>query len=318
MEVTDYYYRNIWSGIYPELAYLPDELEKFHNDSSNMAYNMGIVGGNNISFFKSFCKKSIDFVDANKASWPKINGLHFNVFFEQLLFCKHAEQTRQKVDFLFPEMPTDNEYFGFADFHEVPDKTYLHLLGNYKKEPIICKFMEQYLMKFYPREYSNLGQILNGFSNNTSEITDLNLEIVEKLDQEFEAELRSNEFNSCRFLLKRDLYNADLFQKIDRFFKNSQNFSIVKIIGFEVESNPSGQNFLSIEESNAPFRQYELDEFDEIVLHEIKEPILYFDLLQIMKNYLEEQDEESINELVGLLNTKLGNYIRLKIISIYN
>ncbi|MBJ2125976.1 DUF6734 family protein [Flavobacterium sp. IB48] len=318
MEVTDMYYRNIWKDIYPELVYLPEELHKFHNDQSNISYNMGIVGGNNMSFFKDYCEKSIDFVDANKVSWDQINGLHFNVFFEQLLFCKHAESMKQEVEFLFPEMPVDNEYFGFADFHEVPDKTYLHLLGNYKKEPVICKFMESYIMRIYPESYANLGALINEFNGRDSEIEILNSEIVQELLDEFHLELQNDSFDSTRFLLKRDLYSVDLYKKIDVFFNDNRDFKIVKLNGFELKESASDQDCIIIEELNAPFREYELDELDEILLEELKIPVSYFHLAETVKEYLEDDDQESVNEISELLKTKLKNYIKLKIISIHN
>lgn len=318
MEVTDMYYRNIWKDIYPELVYLPEELQKFHIDQSNISYNMGIVGGNNMNFFKNYCKKSIEFVDANKVSWSRINGLHFNVFFEQLLLCKYAESMQQEVDFLFPEKPVDNEYFGFADFHKVPDKTYLHLLGNYKKEPVICKFMENYIMRFYPESYANLGVLINEFKGIDSEIEILNPEIVQELMNEFHAELRDDSFNPNQFLLKRDLYSVDLYKKINVFFKENQDFKIVKLNGFELKESAPDQNSIVIEELNSPFREYVLDELDEILLEELNIPVSYVHLAETIKEYLEDDDEESVNEISELLKTKLKNYIKLKIISIYN
>lgn len=319
MEVTNWYYQNIWKAIYPELIFLPEELKYFHEDNSNMSYNMGIVGGNNIGFFKEYCRKSIDFVNANAVSWNRINGLHFNVFFEQLLFCKYAEAKEEKVDFLFPEMPVDNEYFGFADFHEVPNKTYLHLLGNYKKEPVICKFMEVYIMKFYPEAYSNLGKVLNEFNGNRLEIDNINQKNVLQLEREFQEELKANNIKLDQFLLKRDLNNANLYQKISRLLENGKDFSIIKLKGFELKKEEvSGFDFIEIEELNSPSRNYNLDEVDEILLEELNEPVLYTALLKNMRQYLEEDNQESVDELFDLIKIKLKNYIKLKIISIYN
>ncbi|GAA3744512.1 hypothetical protein GCM10022422_30750 [Flavobacterium ginsengisoli] len=322
MEVTDYYYQNIWSNIYPELEYLPKELAEFHNDKTNVSFNMGIVGGNNVEFFKNYCSKSFEFVNLNKKSWSRINGLHYNVFFEQLLFCKYAQSKKQEVDFLFPEIPIDNEYFGFADFHEVPHKTYLHLLGNYKKEPAVCKFMELYLMKNYPEAYSNLGAVINEFTGSSSENDYLNPEFIQRLECEFQIEIRKNSFSSGNFLLKRDLNNSGLHQRIEELFLKRENFSIVKLKGFEFKRNTSPEtdelDYLVIEEINSAERKYKLDEFDEILLDELQNPILYSDLLNVMKEYLEEHNEESLNELSDVLNAKLKNYIKLKIISIYN
>nr|WP_278021358.1 DUF6734 family protein [Flavobacterium ginsengisoli] len=104
-----------------------------------------------------------------------------------MLFCKYAQSKKQEVDFLFPEIPIDNEYFGFADFHEVPHKTYLHLLGNYKKEPAVCKFMELYLMKNYPEAYSNLGAVINEFTGSSSENDYLNPNLFKDLNANFKS-----------------------------------------------------------------------------------------------------------------------------------
>ncbi|HXJ99827.1 MAG TPA: DUF6734 family protein, partial [Gelidibacter sp.] len=133
LEVTTDYYKSMWANISPNLDFLPPEIERFENGSNTHACNMGIVGGNDLSFFHDYCAKSFEFVDKNKRVWETAGAYNFNVFFEQVLFYEMATNRELKIDFLLDEKTLDNNYRGFGDFDKVPIKKYLHLIGQYKR-----------------------------------------------------------------------------------------------------------------------------------------------------------------------------------------
>lgn len=321
LEITTDYYRNNWDIIHPNLEFLPVEMEGFHNYAGNFACNMGIIGGNNIAFFKEYCKKSIDFVSKNKAVWNRVITLNFNVFFEQVLFYEFANQTNEKIDFLFLDIPKDNEYKGFGDFDKIPHKTYLHLLGVYKSNAFVCKTMEVYIMKHYPESYTKLARIINGVNKNNKEIDYLTPKIINELILDYEINLKNNSLKSNKLLLNRDLFNEGAPNKLDFFLEKATNFMIVSLSSFEkknVVQNDELINFLEIEELNSIARLYDLDQIDEIMLEELKNPIEYSDFISKMANYLDDEDENSNQFFLELINNRLRNYLILKIISIYS
>jgi hypothetical protein len=323
LEQTTDYYRTMWRQISPKLKYLPSELLPFHNAETNLCANMGIIGGNDLIFIREYAKKAFEFVNKNISISNEINLFNFNVFFEQVLFFELSVLESKKVSFLFDEIWDDNLYVGFGEFHDIPHKrNYLHLLGDFKRNSNICKSMEIYTMKHYPDYYSKLLKMFDAENNYSGNGDYLSSTHVNELLLEFDNEIIKNDFTKEKFILRRDLNNVGLTNLLDSFFKKNQNFWITKLIGFQISTSKQDNmdiKFLEIQEMYSLPRIYEIDEVDEIIIDEIINPIKYFDLVKIMESYLEEEDDqESRTELLEVMNNKIENYIKLKIISIYN
>ncbi len=320
LEVTTDYYRQGWKKILPYLDFLPKEMNDFNQNKNNYAYNMGIIGGTNINFINEYTKKSIEFVNKNKNSWNQIKSFNFNIFFEQVLFYELSKQQNQKVDVLIQDTPNDDGYVGFGDFDKVPIKKYLHLLGSYKINLIICSAMETYTMRNYPDTYSKIAKLINELNQNNDEIDFLNSNKVELFINNFENELKSSKFLKENYLLKRNLYNLTLPNKLDFFIHKKLKFNIVKLDGVEKESikgKDETLNVLNISELNNEVRIYDLDQIDEIILEELLNPIQYETFIDKMATYFEDEDETAKEEFLFLINNRIRNYIILKIISIY-
>ncbi len=321
LEITTKYYRDNWDIIYPQLSFLPNEMEDYHNENSNLACNMGIIGGNNIEFFNLFTEKSIEFVSKNKFNFKDTNALNFNVFFEQVLFYEMAKVSNEKIDFLIDEISLDNNYQGFGEFDKVPQKKYLHLLGVYKRDSSVCKAMEVYIMKYYPESYSVLMKIINEDRKNTTEITFLNKNEVDKLIKGFEAELKNDIVKVDNFLLKRDLFGQDLPLKLDELLQSNINFIIVKLNCFNFKTETIADfeiKYIEIQEQNHVNRKYDLDEIDEIILFELNKSVDYNTFIRRIKEYIDEEEKDTLNEFLFLVNQRLRNYLILRIIAIYN
>lgn len=317
LEITTDYYRKGWGEIYPQLTFLPKEMDDFHNNHSNLACNMGIIGGKNLDFFEKFTKKSIEFVDKNKLNCSNLDILNFNIFFEQVLFYGLAKSRNEKIDFLFPETPKDNDYRGFGDFDKVPRKTYLHLLGVYKRNSSVCKAMEIYTMKQYPESYSRLTRLINEINKNSNEIDFLTAEKISKLTVQYKDELKNNSLNVEHTLLKRDLTNEGLPILFDDYLKKGTDFSILLLEGFEkkiYQENNQTIDYLEIQEMNSPPNIYGLDQIDKIMLKELVNPVFYSKFILKMKDYFEGDKD---NAFLVLINNRLRKYLILKIISIY-
>lgn len=320
LEITADCYIKMWNEISPNLSYMPIEIENYHKYTKNFACNMGVVGGNDIDFFKEYTKRSIDFVDKNRSSLPENNFHNFNLFFEQILFYQLAKIENKEIKFLFDEVFDDGEYIGFAEFQEVPDKTYLHLLGVYKRNPHVCKAMEVYIMKNYPESYSKIARLVNEAEGNQNEIEFLTKEKVDELISDFDLELRNNVFTSDNYLLKRDLYTEGLPRYLQRLLLNKEDFNIVLLDGFEqvfTTLDDQELSFLEIKEFNSVSRKYDLDDLDEAILSEISEGIRYFDLIDKMYTHFDDDSQEAKNDFLMLINRMLSNYIVFKIIAIY-
>jgi len=322
LEVTTGYYRNRWDAIRPNINYLPEEMKGFDEDTCNLACNMGIIGGTNIEFFQDFCARSIEFVDQNTKAWSDQDNLNFNVFFEQVFFYGACLKSNQKIDFLFQETPKDNLYIGFGDFDKVPyRKTYLHLLGVYKRHGAVCKAMEIYVMQHYTEMYSKLMGLINELNLNTKEIDYLTKDNVFELVTEFEEELKTNQFESENFLLKRDLYGGGLTQIFDFSLEEKDDFNIVLLNCFykkTIIEKETSIDIIEIKENNSVYNQYEVDEIDLIMLDELSKPTLYSDFIEKLKTYFDDDTEEdSDDEFLLLINNRLRNYLVYKIISIY-
>lgn len=317
LEVTTSYYRERWDVIHPQLTYIPHEMLPYHEDKSNLACNMGIIGGNNVDFFKSYAKKSFEFVDKNNSiNLNSIDGLNFNVFFEQVLFYALATKNRESIDFYFKETSIDNDYKGLGEFEDIPKKSYLHLIGLYKKNPFVCKNMESYTMRFYPESYSLLTKLINRTERDSSEIDFLTKDIVSSIISNFEKNIVKDD--DPHYLIKRNIHNVGLTNRLENLLSTNINFKIYLLNGFDLITSESFDEtkLLKINEYNASPRNYEVDEIDSIILSVLKNHTDYDSFMTTMYTYLEDDDENTINEFKKLLNNRLRNYISLKIVRI--
>ncbi len=154
-EAATVYYEAIMKSLESNLSYFPLEiLEHRQSKEPIHAYNAGIMGGNDIAFFKSYTSKSLHFVENNLKKLDHINVTNFNIFFEQYLFYCLVRKENKEVSVLIKDIIGDNEYKGLGDFAEVPYKSkYLHLLGDYKRNKAVCDQLASKLREDYPEFY---------------------------------------------------------------------------------------------------------------------------------------------------------------------
>jgi len=119
------------------------------------AYNAGILGGNDLSFFDNYTRMARELVARNSEVLSKISIPAFNVYFEQYLFYCLVAKEHKKVNVLLDEIIPDDKYIGFGEFLEVPhNKQYLHLIGPpYKKNLRMCQQLANTLRQEYPEYY---------------------------------------------------------------------------------------------------------------------------------------------------------------------
>lgn len=166
-EFTDYYY-SFMRPINRAFTYFPEcltqdfmEMERLH------ALNAGILGGNDIDFFKDYTSEAFKYVESNIQNLKNLDADRFNVFFEQHLCYKLAEGKNIKIEYLLPQSYHDNSYLGLDRFQDILNGkcSYIHLLGNYKADEFTCRQMAKCLRYFYPEYYD---RIVSYFASNAS------------------------------------------------------------------------------------------------------------------------------------------------------
>jgi len=155
MEEATEYYLSVQNEIITYFNYLPECVKNdFNKPYPIKAVNAGILGGSNIDFFNKYSKEAFNYINRNIDKLSLINADRFNVFFEQHLFYSFANEKEIPISLLFPETIIDNEYQHLAEFREIPcNKSYLHLLGHYKKDEYTCNQMTEKFRELYPDYY---------------------------------------------------------------------------------------------------------------------------------------------------------------------
>jgi len=240
---TDYYYIPSQKELMQHFTFFPPCVKKdLESGTPVYAANTGIVGGNNISFLNEYATVAFEYVQKNADKFQYVNMKRFNVFYEQHLYYVLAKEKGIQVDFLIKDIVEDSghDYVCLGDFHDVPfNRSYLHLLGNLKKDEFTCMQMAAKLRELYPDYYERIialfrdkkmrihtGCFINNVILSTQPIDELNNTylnrlkfIAEKCSSEIEKELFQNDFktfyeNLLSFLTDRnsvkDLYERDL------------------------------------------------------------------------------------------------------------
>ena len=146
-----YYIQGFWE-IITHCSYLPSYI-KHDIDGKLSAVNAGIMGGSNFVFFKEFSSQIDTFIEQNKDNLGKLSPHNFNIFIEQFLFKKIAEQQKIPVSYLLKEEIGYPHYYGLDRFYDLPNEVpYLHTM-NYKQNPLICEQIAQRLFIENPALY---------------------------------------------------------------------------------------------------------------------------------------------------------------------
>ncbi|MBB3188344.1 DUF6734 family protein [Microbacter margulisiae] len=316
-EFTTTYYRVMWDKIYPNLEYLPEQMESFHQGRNNLAYNMGIVGGNDVSFFKRYSRLSSDFVYQNSQIWDKINLFNFNVFFEQVLFCECADSEEKTIDVLINGDIGDNEYTGFGDFDAVPDnRRYLHLIGVFKRDAWTCYKMLQYCWYHHPEWIKTLFDLTIPDWSQKFDFRftkDENDELIEWYAKHLEEE----EITATR-LLARDLFTYEQIRKIDSYEQEGLDYKITLLPEIMIREKQNGGHNVSTKEIFEYSFSIDLDQMSEVILYELSTSRLKSELYAAMLSHFETAPSpEDAEKLQAVLLEHIKYYIGLKIITIY-
>ncbi|WP_340077569.1 DUF6734 family protein [Leptobacterium sp. I13] len=318
LEKTTSYYQLMWKGIKDNLLYIPVELESFNNTNSGYACNMGIVGGTDVTFFKTYANKAIRFVDNNKKSWDRISKSNFNIFFEQLLFYEMTKSNDKKVHFLFDEVPSDNEYIGFGDFDKVPEqRTYLHLLGGYKRDSYTYKAMEDYVITHYPEYYKNVIEIAGEAPIFKKSGYNFSKQTNKQLVKNFMDKIHKEKTNITEhYLLARDLTSMEIIANISEILAKEEETFFYKLPCNEIFKLGDQKGIRRIDKFGDSY-SFLIDDIDEILLATTAKPINYNNLIKFLKTYLDEDVTNAHMEaFVLMIRERIIFFLSRKILSV--
>jgi len=320
IETTSDYYRTMWADIRPHLTHLPASMELFDQSVHNKAYNMGIFGGNNMDFMQKYCAASFAFVDQNKENFGKVDQFNFNIFFEQVLFHEMTKIEKQEVATYIHEDIGDNQYTNFGNFEDVPHKrTYLHLLGDFKRQLVVCKKMESYVMRNYPEYYKHLEVLLNEPQLASYMAYDYtkkaNEAIVKSFPNTFLNEQNAAADDKNRFLIARDLYMNGQVANFWKLKDAAEDFRLMLLPSVKIIEDTEDGNYISVDELDGNNIEEEMITIDQIIFNELKVPSDNKIFETNALNYLSDDfPEAEKQEFIQTIWMRIAHFVSLKIV----
>ena len=157
------YYNQICRSLVDNSFQIPNYLNDYIENNENervCAYNAGILGGSEISFFKEYTETAFNIINNNIERLHLIDVGLFNIFFEQSLFYVLSKKRNIQIETLITE--SDLPYIPF-DFDSIPNKWFIHTLGNTKKHEIVNEQVYLRLLKEHPKFYYQVKETVKNF-----------------------------------------------------------------------------------------------------------------------------------------------------------
>ena len=153
------FYMEVYKQIGNDCIQLPQYLEGCNDGKYINSYNAGLLGGNDIDFFKSYVDEILKFLDINKGKFLQSDRKFlYNVVFEQWLFYGLARKKNKNVSTFYKDVITDFD----MEKAKVPqqllsleDLDYLHVM-EYKDNIRCNRFIAYQMQAEFPQEYERI------------------------------------------------------------------------------------------------------------------------------------------------------------------
>jgi hypothetical protein len=147
------FYKHALNEINQHFKNIPSFFLKEHYEHKDIyASNAGLLGGNDIGFFKTYSMQAFAFIDNNKKYLNKLNVGNLNFIFEQYLFYLLAAKANIPISYL--KEPVDHPLFkDYIKFEDLPNVQMIHPVGGFKKQPHVCDHVAKKLRRDYPEYY---------------------------------------------------------------------------------------------------------------------------------------------------------------------
>jgi hypothetical protein len=242
------------------------------------------------------------------------------MFFEQFMFCACAKEENMKVGVLIAEEIEDNGYIGFDEFESVPDKrSYLHLLGVYKRDPGACHRMLQYCWYYHPEWIKTLfDAIIPNWKK------DFDFEFTKEENQKligwYAKHIDEQEISSKR-LIARDLFAFEQNKRLTEYEKNGYDYQISllpEVVFSEIEAEQSGYRLIAKDIFNDSIVR-DLDQLDEVIFFELNSPKHKSELYSVIISRFETDLTTGEKEkMKTMLMERIEFFISRKIVRIEN
>jgi hypothetical protein len=138
-------------------SFLP-ELFKRNNGQQTLAANAGVMGGNNTTFFANYARQAFELVERNKQELNKIDVGAFNNVLEQYFLFQLARERSLHFEAIFDSIP--ESYMPLLQINTAPViSSFVHTVGNSKKNMMICLEMEARLKFEFPKIHAHISQL---------------------------------------------------------------------------------------------------------------------------------------------------------------
>jgi hypothetical protein len=153
------FYKQVLSQLIELDCYIPPSVRENYEAGGDInAYNAGIIGGHQLSFFKDYVHEAILFVERNKGKLQLLPAGQLNAFYEQHLYYCLAKQQGLTVEYYThtkDKTVVNRQFKGLHEFNGAPETgSYIHLFGeDAKKNTAICDELARRMQKYYPSYY---------------------------------------------------------------------------------------------------------------------------------------------------------------------
>ena len=184
------YYNDILKELSSSLTFIPEEIDLNITAMGVCSCNAGILGGNDLSFFKKYTTLAFEMVERNDCRQLTFRQLNnFNLVFEQMLFGQLAQREGVRVICMLDQVYEDCGYHfaDIGDFSVLPyTNGYIHLLGNHKQNATACDMIHRYVLAHYPQYYFAVKQVFKEPQQFNPKDTSPNSPVIECLPLEIE------------------------------------------------------------------------------------------------------------------------------------
>lgn len=151
-------YQETLDAILKIFDFVPTEIvNSLYQNKKVLAFNAGVIGGNDLKFYKNLYSKALEMIHKNEHLFPKIDVGMFNMIFEQLL--GHALASKNGIGISPLLENVDPNFAKLTNFHLAGFQTnYVHAIGYAKKSLHACEQIEALLMYEYPEVYKDITQ----------------------------------------------------------------------------------------------------------------------------------------------------------------
>lgn len=159
LERDSNFYMDVYRQIGIDRVQLPGYLEACNDGKYINSYNAGLLGGNDITFFKRYLKEILDFVNSNRNCFLQSDRRFlYNVVFEQWLFYGLTKEENKVVDTFYKDAITDFDMEKAKVSQQIlslEELEYLHVM-EYKDNIRCNRFIAYKMQSEFPDEYDRI------------------------------------------------------------------------------------------------------------------------------------------------------------------